>query len=329
MKHGILLVLALLVGPALSTTTAQQAQPAQPAQPAPNPDAAFIRAVRDDIATGAFGAGEQKVRTFQAEKGWTPAALEALSWLGRGQLAAGNLDEALRYAFETETLSLNAMKTRPLDAEARLPIALGAAIEVQAQATAKKGDLSDAVRLLQKNLNEYKTTSMAMRIQKNLHLLSLEGKPAPAYATNEYLGAVKPPAIYELKGKAVLLFFWAHWCPDCKVMAPVLAELQAAYKDQGLVIVAPTQRFGYVAKRAPADRATENTYIADMLKDVYGAIDMTVPVSEDSYAGYGTSTTPTLVLVGRDGKVTLYHPGQMTKAELEPEIRKALATTSS
>jgi thiol-disulfide isomerase/thioredoxin len=168
---------------------------------------------------------------------------------------------------------------------------------------------------------------MKMRIQKNLHLLSLEGKPAPAYATNEYLGA-KPPAIYELKGKAVLLFFWAHWCPDCKAMAPILAELQAAYKDQGFVVVGPTQRFGYVAKRAPADRETENKYIADIRKEIYGAVDMTVPVSEESYAGYGTSTTPTLVLVGRDGKVTMYHPGQMTKAELEPEIRKALATTS-
>jgi thiol-disulfide isomerase/thioredoxin len=318
MKHGILLVLALLAGPALSTTSAQQTQ---------NPDQAFIREVRDDIAKGAFAAGEQKVRTFQAEKGWTPAALEALSWLGRGQLAAGNLDEALRYAFETETRSLEAMKTRELDAETRLPIALGAAIEVQAQATAKKGDLADAVRMLQKNYAAYERTSMKMRIQKNLHLLSLEGKPAPAYATNEYLGA-KPPAIYELKGKAVLLFFWAHWCPDCKAMAPILAELQAAYKDQGFVVVGPTQRFGYVAKRAPADRETENKYIADIRKEIYGAVDMTVPVSEESYAGYGTSTTPTLVLVGRDGKVTMYHPGQMTKAELEPEIRKALATTS-
>ena len=318
MKHGILLVLALLAGPALSTSSAQQAQPA------PNPDAALIRAVRDDIAKGAFGAGEQRVRQFQSEKGWTPAALEALSWLGRGQLSAGNMDEALRYAFETEALSLDAMKTRALDAETRLPIALGAAIEVQALATAKKGELSAAIRMLHKNYDAYKTTSMRARIQKNIHLLSLEGKPAPAYANNEYIGAVKPPAIYELKGKAVLLFFWAHWCGDCKAMAPVVAELQAAYKDQGLVVVGPTQRFGYVARRAPADRETENQYIAGIQKEFYGAIDMTVPVSEESYAGYGTSTTPTVVLVGRDGKVTLYHPGQMTRAELEPEIRKAL-----
>jgi thiol-disulfide isomerase/thioredoxin len=318
MKHGILLVLALAVGPALVSPSAQQA---------PTPEQAFIREVRDDIAKGEFAEGERKVRTFHMLRGWTPSALEALSWLGRGHLAAGNLDEALRIAYETEEHAVAALRRRPVDAEPRLPIALGAAIEVQAQATAKKGDLSDAVRMLQKSYASYEGTSMKMRIQKNLHLLSLEGKPAPAYATNEYIGD-RPPAIYELKGKAVLLFFWAHWCPDCKVMAPILAELQATYKDQGFVIVGPTQRFGYVAKRAPADRETETRYIADIRKEIYGSVEMTVPVSEETYAGYGTSTTPTLVLVGRDGKVTMYRPGQMTKAALEPEIRKALATTS-
>jgi thiol-disulfide isomerase/thioredoxin len=267
------------------------------------------------------------VRSFHLLRGWTPSALEALSWLGRGHLAAGNLDEALRIAYETEEHCKAALRRRPVDSEPRLPIALGAAIEVQAQATARKGDLADAVRMLQKNYAAYEGTSMKMRIQKNLHLLSLEGKPAPEYAIGEFLGA-KPPALHELRGKAVLLFFWAHWCPDCKAMAPILAELQAKYRNQGLVIVGPTQRFGYVAKRAPADRGTENTYIAGMVKEIYGAVDMTVPVSEDSYAGYGTSTTPTLVLVGRDGKVTMYHPGQMKREELEPEIQKALATTS-
>jgi thiol-disulfide isomerase/thioredoxin len=319
MKHALLVVLALLIGPSIGPLSAQQA--------APNPDQAFITEVRAFIAKGDFASGEQRVRQFQKAQGWTPAALEALSWLGRGQLAKSNLDEALRFAYETESLALDALKSRELDAEARLPIALGAAIEVQGQAMAAKGDLADAIRLLQKNYELYKTTSMQMRIQKNIHLLTLEGKPAPSFATAEYIGA-RPPQISDLKGKAVLLFFWAHWCPDCKAMIPVLAGLQDAYRDQGLVIVGPTQRFGYVARRAPADRATETKYIAEIRKELYGTIDMSVPVSEESYAGYGTSTTPTIVLVGRDGIVTLYHPGQMTREQLEPEIRKALATGS-
>jgi thioredoxin-related protein len=39
---------------------------------------------------------------------------------------------------------------------------------------------------------------------------------------------------------------------------------------------------------------------------------------------YGVSTTPTLVLVDRDGIVRLYHPGRMQKEELESVVRRVL-----
>lgn len=40
---------------------------------------------------------------------------------------------------------------------------------------------------------------------------------------------------------------------------------------------------------------------------------------------YGASTTPTLVLVDREGIVRLYHPGRMTETELEPLVRRLVA----
>jgi hypothetical protein len=47
---------------------------------------------------------------------------------------------------------------------------------------------------------------------------------------------------------------------------------------------------------------------------------MSVPVSEETFANYGSSTTPTMVLVDREGVVRLYHPGEMTYAELAPKV---------
>jgi thiol-disulfide isomerase/thioredoxin len=217
------------------------------------------------------------------------------------------------------------LKNRPMDAEPRLPIAIGAAIEVQAQVMAQKGNRSEAVYFLQRELDEYKTTSLRARIQKNIHLLSLEGRPAPAYEVAEYVGNVKPPTLASLRGKPVMLFLWAHWCGDCKSMAATLAELGATYKDKGFTIVAPTQRYGYVAKRAPADPQTEIAYIAQIAKEFYGQVEWTVPVNNESFTAYGTSTTPTIVLIDREGVVRMYHPGQMTKAELEPHIRALIS----
>lgn len=284
-------------------------------------DRRIIPEVRALIAKNDFAAAEKTLRAFVVEKGTTPDALEALSWLGRGNLARKNLDEANRFATETYGLSLEALKTRTMDDEPRLPIAIGAAIEVQAHVMAQQGGRAEAVYFLQRALDEYRNTSIRTRIQKNIHLLSLEGRPAPAIDVTEYVGAARPPTLASLRGKPVMLFLWAHWCGDCKSMAGTLAELGAAYKDKGFTLVAPTQRYGYVAKRAPADPTTELAYIGQVAKEFYGNVEWTVPVSNESFAGYGSSTTPTIVLIDRQGVVRLYHPGQMTKAELEPHIR--------
>jgi thiol-disulfide isomerase/thioredoxin len=285
----------------------------------------IVTEVRGLIAKDDFAAAEKTLVAYFGESGTTPEALEALSWLGRGALAKKDYDEANRFATQTYGLALEALKTRPMDAEPRLPIAIGAAIEVQAHVMAAKGDRSEAVYFLNRELDEYKDTSIRTRIQKNIHVLSLEGRPAPAYEVSEYVGATKPPTLASLRGKPVMLFLWAHWCGDCKGMAKTLAELSAAYKDQGFTVVAPTQRYGYVAKRAPADPATEIAYIADIAKEFYGSVDWTVPVNNESFASYGSSTTPTIVLIDRQGIVRLYHPGQMTRAELEPHIKSLVA----
>lgn len=310
--HGPALLLAsvLLLTPAVSA--AQATAPASQN---------IIAEVRGLIAKNDFATAEKTLRAFIDEKGVTPDALEALSWLGRGSLAKKALDEASRFATETYGLALEALKTRGMDDEPRLPIAIGAAIEVQAHVMAQQGNRAEAVYFLQRELDEYRSTSIRTRIQKNIHLLSLEGRPAPGYEVAEYVGAARPPTLAALRGKPVLMFLWAHWCGDCKSMAGTLAELQAAYKDKGLTIVAPTQRYGYVARRAPADPQTELAYIGQVAKEFYGAIDWTAPVSNESFAQYGSSTTPTIVLIDRQGIVRLYHPGQMTRAELEPHVR--------
>jgi hypothetical protein len=54
-----------------------------------------------------------------------------------------------------------------------------------------------------------------------------------------------------------------------------------------------------------------------------------VPVSEENFKAYGASTTPTVVLIDRAGIVRLYHPGEMTLAEIEPHIRRIVEGRST
>jgi thiol-disulfide isomerase/thioredoxin len=289
---------------------------------------AIVRDVRAAIADNNFAAAAAVVTQYRASQGVTPEMLEALSWIGRGYLAAKDLAAAEKYARETYDLATAALKSRRLDAERHLPIALGAAIEVLGHVDAQRGARSEAVAFLQSQMAAYGNTSINKRIQKNINLLSLEGQPVPALDLSEYLGP-KPQTMAELRGKVVLMFFWAHWCGDCKAQAPILQTLAGKYADQGLVIFAPTQRFGYVAGGKEASAAEELRYIEQVRQTLYPVLaNHSIPVSEANHVRFGVSSTPTLVLVDRRGVIRLYNPGKMTLEQLEPRVQALLATSS-
>ncbi len=284
--------------------------------------AGIVEDVRGAEGLNNYAMGDALLARYRAQYGVTPEFLEALSWMGRGELAAHQLDKAETYARQTETLAQQQLKKRPLDAEPHLPLALGAAIEVQGLALSARGERGEAIEYLQKELTLYRNTSIRTRIQKNLNVLGLEGKPAPPLEQREFLGS-KPAPLSALRGKPVLLFFWAHWCPDCKREGPLLAQIQQEYKSKGLVIIAPTQRYGYVARGEEAGPAEELKYIDEVRHKFYAdLLSDAVPVSEENFKNYGASTTPTLVILDRRGIVRLYHPGVMTLDELRAALSR-------
>ena len=130
----------------------------------------------------------------------------------------------------------------------------------------------------------------------------------------------------EMKGHPVVLFFWAHWCPDCKAEAPILAELERDYRNTGLLVVGPTRHYGYVAGGAPATPPVELAHIEQVRQQYYNMLpNMAVPVSDEDALDYGMDATPTIVLLDRAGIVRMFHPGPMSRAELEPQIKALVA----
>jgi thiol-disulfide isomerase/thioredoxin len=283
--------------------------------------------VRSQLAQNSFSAAELELRTYKGQHGVTPEYLEALSWMAREAASTKRWDQADAYATETRRLSeqqLTATK-RKLDAEPHLPIALGAAYEVLAQEMAEKGQHAQAVSLLRSALARYGNTSIRARLQKNLNLLALVGQPAPPLQATQYLGP-KPPVLASLKGSPVLLFFWAHWCVDCKAEVPVIARLRQEFAPEGLVVIGPTQLYGYAAQGADAAPEQERTYIESVRARYYGSLqDMPVPLSKQNFNAYGASTTPTLVVLNRAGQVAMYHPGVLSYDELRSALQKAVA----
>jgi thiol-disulfide isomerase/thioredoxin len=179
--------------------------------------------------------------------------------------------------------------------------------------------------LLERERSARAGSSIEKRIQKNLNSLTMEGTVAPALDLSEHLGTTPTAALADLNGDVLLLFFWAHWCSDCKAQSPILQAVFQKYRDRGLRLVAPTQRFGYVAGGREAPSVEETAYIDTVRQEYYPVLEgQPIPMSEANHRRYGVSSTPTLVLVDRKGIVRLYYPGRMTEAELDPLIRELL-----
>jgi thiol:disulfide interchange protein DsbD len=284
--------------------------------------------VRQAIARNEIGRATTALSSYRAAQGVTPEWLVALSWLARGELATAQLANAESHAKETYEMATAMLTSRSLDQEPSLPIALGAAIEVMAKVRAQRGATAEALAFLHRERATYAGTSIEIRIHRNINLLSLEGTTAPPLDLAEHLGPT-PPTLGQLKGKVVVLFFWAHWCADCKAQAPLLERLTATYKRQGLAILAPTQHFGYVAGGQIASAADEARYIDEVRRQFYPVLaGQPVPLAAANYIRYGVSSTPTLVILDRAGIVRAYHPGRMTWEELVAAVEPLLVQTS-
>jgi thiol-disulfide isomerase/thioredoxin len=273
---------------------------------------------------GDLPTAEALAAQYRRTNGDTPEALQALGWVARGELAAHEVDKAQESAAQIVKSAQVALAARSLDAEPYLPLALGTAYEVEAEVLFAQGKRAAALRLLQSALTQWRETSLADRLQKNINLMTLEGRPMPLLRETEWIGD-KPAAPAVWRGKVLLLFFWAHWCADCKADAPVIAKLGEEMKARGLVVLAPTRRYGYTFDDDHAPPAKETPFIMKVFERYYKQVPVDgVPVDAGNFRRFGVSTTPTIVLVDRRGIVRLYHPGFMKEDELREAIEPLL-----
>jgi len=121
----------------------------------------------------------------------------------------------------------------------------------------------------------------------------------------------KSVRLSDLRGKAVLLNFWATWCVPCKIEMPWLVELQSEYGPQGLQIVGV----------AMDDSSKED--IAEFAKKM--GVNYPVLIGKNDVAdAYAVPAMPESFFIDRDGRIVDKIIGLKGKADIEDSIRKAL-----
>src|SRR5208337_971600 len=101
--------------------------------------AGIVDDVRTALVRNNFSAAESELDSYRTQRGITAEYVEGYSWLGRAALDQQQYEQAAAYAKQTKAMVLDQLKQRPLDADPHLPLALGAALEVQSQVLAARG----------------------------------------------------------------------------------------------------------------------------------------------------------------------------------------------
>lgn len=171
-------------------------------------------------------------------------------------------------------------------------------------------DVAGARKMLDDCMKQYPSSSQAEKCGRAVGRLDLIGQQAPPFDVELWVNG-PPQDINALKGKVVLVWFFATWCPHCKATMPEIAELKKKFAGKPLAIVGLTNN----SKGQTTEVAAQ--FISDPQWGITYPAAVDAPGGTTSLAYQGTGI-PAAVLVDKKGIVRWAdHPAYLNEGMIE------------
>lgn len=131
------------------------------------------------------------------------------------------------------------------------------------------------------------------------------GSMAPGFLLADLDG--NPIRLSDLRGRPVIVNFWASWCVPCVDEFPLLVTAHDHYRDAGLVVIGIVYRDRPEAARAFMTR-------------MGGAWSTAMDPSELVASAYGVGGPPESFFIGRDGRIAGRQIGQLSAVDLDRQL---------